>query len=190
MDTHSIMIVGVGGQGSLLASKLLGRLLINEGFDAKVSEVHGMSQRGGAVVTYVRCGAKVHSPIVDQGQAELLVSFELLEAARWLELLAPGGTVVTNTQQINPIPVIMGVAEYPENLVEKFEATGAKVDAIDALTLAEKAGSTKTVNIVMMGRLSKYFPFPMETWEKALEAVVPPKFLEVNRLAFKAGAIA
>ena len=190
METRNIVIVGVGGQGSLLACNLMGKALMIEGYDAKVSEVHGMSQRGGAVVTYVRCGEKVHSPIVDQGQAELLVSFELLEAARWLELLAPGGTVVTNTQQINPIPVIMGVAEYPENLLEKFEATGAKVDAIDALSLAEAAGSSKTVNIVMMGRLSKYFPFPKETCVQALEAVVPPKFLEMNRRAFEAGASA
>ena len=187
METRNIVIVGVGGQGSLLACNLMGKALMIEGYDAKVSEVHGMSQRGGAVVTYVRYGEKVFSPIVDKGQAELLVSFELLEAARWFELLAPGGTVVTNTQQINPVPVIMGAAEYPENLTGKFEKLGAKVDAIDALTLAEEAGSPKTVNIVMMGRLSKYFPFPMETWDKALEAVVPPKFLEMNKRAFELG---
>jgi indolepyruvate ferredoxin oxidoreductase beta subunit len=166
----------------------MGRALLIEGYDAKVSEVHGMSQRGGAVVTYVRYGDKVHSPIVDQGQAELLVSFELLEAARWFNLLAPGGQVVTNTQKIDPIPVIIGAAEYPGKLLEKFEAAGAKVDAIDALALAEGAGSSKTVNIVMMGRLSKYFPFPKETWERALEEVVPPKFLDMNRRAFELGA--
>jgi len=187
METRNIVIVGVGGQGSLLACNLMGKALMIEGYDAKVSEVHGMSQRGGAVVTYVRYGDKVYSPIVDKGQAELLVSFELLEAARWLELLAPGGTVVTNTQRINPIPVIMGAAEYPQNLPEKFEALGAKVDAIDALSLAEEAGSSKTVNIVMMGRLSKYFTFPNETWEKALKECVPPKFLEMNQKAFKLG---
>jgi len=166
----------------------MGRALMIEGYDAKVSEVHGMSQRGGAVVTYIRYGEKVYSPLVDNGQAELLVSFELLEAARWFELLAPGGTVVTNTQRINPIPVIMGLSEYPENLTEKFEELGAKVDAIDALELAEKAGSQKTVNIVMMGRLSKYFPFSKETWFKALDEVVPAKFLEMNRRAFELGA--
>jgi len=188
METRNILIVGVGGQGSLLASKLMGRALLIEGYDAKVSEVHGMSQRGGAVVTYVRYGDKVYSPIVDRGQAELLVSFELLEAARWLDHLAPGGQVVTNTQRINPIPVIMGAMEYPENLLEKFEATGAKVDAIDALALAEEAGSAKAVNIVMMGRLSKYFPFSKETWARALEETVPPKFLELNKRAFEAGA--
>jgi len=187
METRNIMIVGVGGQGSLLASKLMGKALLIEGYDAKVSEVHGMSQRGGAVVTYVRYGDKVYSPIVDTGQAELIVSFELLEAARWINHLAPGGQVVTNTQQIDPIPVIMGAVEYPGDLVNKMKATGAKVDAFDALALAEEAGSSKTVNIVMMGRLSKYFPFPQETWQKALEESVPPKFLEMNKKAFELG---
>jgi len=190
METRNIVIVGVGGQGSLLACNLMGRALMIEGYDAKVSEVHGMSQRGGAVVTYIRYGKKVYSPIVDQGQAELLVSFELLETARWFELLTPGGTVVTNTQQINPIPVIMGAAKYPDNLLEKFEAAGAKVDALNALALAEVAGSAKTVNIVMMGRLSNYFPFPKETWSQALETVIPLKFLEMNRRAFEAGVSA
>ena len=188
MDTRNIMIVGVGGQGSLLASKLAGRVMTNEGFDAKVSEVHGMSQRGGAVVTYVRYGDKVYSPIVDVGQAELIVSFELLEAARWLNHLAPGGMLVTNTQQIDPLPVILGGASYPENLVEKIRATGTKVDAIDALSLAVAAGSSKAVNIVMMGRLSKYFPFAKESWIKALEETVPEKFLDLNLRAFQAGA--
>lgn len=186
--TKNIVIVGVGGQGSLLACNLIGRALLLEGYDAKVSEVHGMSQRGGSVVTYVRYGDKVHSPIVDNGQAELLVSFELLEAARWFELLAPGGTIVTNTQKIDPMPVIIGAAQYPENLTEKFEQKGAKVDAIDALSLAKQAGSPKAVNVVMLGRLSKYFPFSKETWEKALEDTVPPKLLDVNRKAFALGA--
>jgi len=187
METRNIMIVGVGGQGSLLASKLMGKALLIEGYDAKVSEVHGMSQRGGAVVTYVRYGDKVYSPIVDVGQSELIVSFELLEAARWINHLSPGGQVVTNTQQIDPIPVIIGAANYPEDIVEKMKGTGAKVDAFDALALAEQAGSSKTVNIVMMGRLSKYFPFSEETWQKALEESVPPKFLEMNRKAFELG---
>jgi len=181
------MIVGVGGQGSLLASKLMGCVLLLEGYDAKVSEVHGMSQRGGAVVTYIRYGEKVYSPIIDVGQAELIVSFELLEAARWLSYLAPGGQVVTNTQQIDPVPVITGAAKYPEGLVAKMKAAGAKVDAIDALAIACGAGSSKAVNIVMMGRLSKFFPFPKETWIEALEQTVPPKYLELNRRAFEAG---
>ena len=188
MKTQNIMIVGVGGQGSLLASKLLGRLLMNEGYDTKVSEVHGMSQRGGSVVTYVRYGDKVCSPVIDKGQADFIVSFELLEAARWLGFLAPDGQVVTNTQQIDPMPVITGAASYPEMLVDKMAATGAKVDAFDALAIASEAGSAKAVNIVLMGRLSNYFRFSKEAWAKALEETVPERFLELNRRAFDAGA--
>jgi len=163
---------------------------MNEGFDAKVSEVHGMSQRGGSVVTYVRYGDKVYSPVIDEGQAEIIVSFELLEAARWLSFLAPGGRLVTNTQQLEPMPVITGAAKYPESLVDKMKAAGADVDAIDALALAEGAGSSKAVNVVMMGRLSKYFPFSQDAWARALTETVPAKFLELNRRAFEAGALA
>ena len=190
MQTKNIMIVGVGGQGSLLASKLLGRLLTNEGYDAKVSEVHGMSQRGGSVVTYVRYGEKVYSPVIDVGQADVIVAFEILEAARWLAYLAPDGQVVTNTQQIDPMPVITGAAEYPENLAEKMRDAGAKVDDIDALALANEAGSSKAVNIVMMGRLSGYFPFTEDAWMKALGETVPERFLDLNIRAFKLGALA
>ena len=187
MESKNIMIVGVGGQGSLLASKLLGHLLLSQGYDVKVSEVHGMSQRGGSVVTYVRYGDKVHSPLIDQGQADYIVSFELLEAARWLSFLKKDGQIVTNTQQIDPMPVITGAAQYPENLVEKMKATGAKVDAINCLELAEKAGSVKAVNIVLLGRLSHYFDIPEEAWMKSLEANVPAKFLEMNKKAFELG---
>ena len=155
METKNIMIVGVGGQGSLLASKLLGKLFLSRGYDVKVSEVHGMSQRGGSVVTYVRYGDKVYSPIIDKGQADFILSFELLEAARWTEYLKPGGRIVTNTQQINPMPVITGAAQYPAGLVEKMQQAGMDVDAFDALSLAEQAGSAKAVNIVLMGRLSR-----------------------------------
>ena len=131
MDTKNIMIVGVGGQGSLLASKLLGYLLLNEGYDVKVSEVHGMSQRGGSVVTYVRYGDRVASPVIDEGEADYIVSFELLEAARWLPFLKPDGQIVTNIQQIDPMPVVTGAMEYPEDLVQKMRDAGAKVDAMD-----------------------------------------------------------
>ena len=187
MKTKNIMIVGVGGQGSLLASKLLGRLLLTKGYDIKVSEVHGMSQRGGSVVTYVRYGEKVYSPIIDKGEADFIVSFELLEAARWTEYLKTGGKIVANTQQINPMPVIIGAAEYPENLLDKMKAAGIDVDALDALTLAEQAGSSKAVNLVLMGRLSKYFDISAEEWLQAIEASVPPKFLEMNKKAFSLG---
>ena len=185
--TKNIMIVGVGGQGSLLASKLLGYLLLKNGYDVKVSEVHGMSQRGGSVVTYVRCGEKVYSPIIDKGEADFIVSFEELEAARWLEYLKPGGTIVTNTQQTDPMPVITGAAAYPEGLIDKMRAAGAKVDALDALSLAEQAGSAKAVNLVLMGRLSRYFDFPEEDWQEAIRAIVPERFLEMNRKAFELG---
>ena len=187
METKNIMIVGVGGQGSLLASKLLGRLFLSRGYDIKVSEVHGMSQRGGSVVTYVRFGNKVYSPIIDKGEADFILSFELLEAARWTEYLKPGGKIVTNTQQINPMPVITGAAQYPEGLVEEMQAAGIDVDAFDALSLAEQAGSAKAVNIVLLGRLSKGFDFSPEDWDRAIELSVPPKFLELNRRAFALG---
>ena len=187
METKNIMIVGVGGQGTLLASKLLGGLLLGKGFDVKVSEVHGMSQRGGSVVTYVRWGEKVYSPIIDRGQADVILSFELLEAARWTEYLKPGGRIITNTQQINPMPVITGAAAYPEALVEKMCAAGLEVDAIDALSLAGEAGSSKAVNIVLMGRLSRWFDFTEEEWLAAIQQSVPPKFLEMNQKAFRLG---
>lgn len=190
METKNIMIVGVGGQGSLLASKLLGKLFLSRGYDVKVSEVHGMSQRGGSVVTYVRYGDKVYSPIIDKGQADFILSFELLEAARWTEYLKPGGRIVTNTQQINPMPVITGAAQYPQGLVEKMRQAGMDVDAFDALSLAEEAGSAKAVNIVLLGRLSKSFDFTRAEWEQAIQESVPPKFLELNLRAFALGASA
>lgn len=187
MKTKNIMIVGVGGQGSLLASKLLGKLLLTRGYDVKVSEVHGMSQRGGSVVTYVRFGDKVASPVIDEGEADFIVSFELMEAARWLPCLKKDGRIVTNTQRIDPMPVITGAAEYPENLVEKLRAAGAQVDALPCLELAEQAGSAKAVNIVLLGRLSHYFDLPVEAWMRALEAIVPAKFIEMNQKAFHLG---
>ena len=185
--TKNIMIVGVGGQGSLLASKLLGHLLLEEGYDVKVSEVHGMSQRGGSVVTYVRFGEKVYSPIIDKGEADVIVSFEKLEAARYAEYLKPGGRIVVNTQQIDPMPVITGAAEYPAGVLEEMVAAGAKVDAIDALSLAEEAGSSKAANIVLMARVAKYFDIPYEKWIAAIEKTVAPKFAELNKKAFALG---
>ncbi len=187
MATKNIMIVGVGGQGTLLASKLLGRLLITKGYDVKVSEVHGMSQRGGNVVTYVRYGEHVYSPIIDKGEADIILSFELLEAARWTEYLKKDGKIITNNQQVNPMPVITGAAQYPENLVEKMQALGIDVDAFDALALAEEAGSAKAVNLVLMGRISKQFDFSEEAWLSAIEESVPAKFVEMNKKAFRLG---
>ena len=187
MQTKNIMIVGVGGQGTLLASKLLGRLLLSKNYDIKVSEVHGMSQRGGSVVTYVRYGDKVYSPIIDKGEADVIVSFEMLEAARWTEYLKKGGVIITNTQQVNPMPVITGAQEYPKDLENKIKDLGINLDAIDALSLAEKAGNSKAVNIVLLGRLSKLFDFTEEEWMEAIEQSVPAKFLELNKKAFLLG---
>lgn len=188
MDTKNIMIVGVGGQGTLLASKMLGYVLLQQGYDVKVSEVHGMSQRGGSVVTYVRYGKKVYSPVIDKGEADVIISFEKLEAARWLEFLKKDGTIITNTQEVEPMPVITGAAAYPENLIEKMQAAGAKVDAKDFLSIAQEAGSAKAVNIALMGRLSTYFSeISDEQWQDAIEKIVPPKFLDLNIKAFEAG---
>ena len=183
----NIMIVGVGGQGALLASKTLGQVLLDAGYDVKVSEVHGMSQRGGSVVTYVRYGEKVYSPIVDKGEADFIVSFEMLEAARYTEYLKKDGRIVVNTQNIDPMPVITGAAEYPADLENKMKKAGFAVDAVDCLSLAEQAGTAKAVNIVLMGRLSKYMDFSEEAWLKAIEKLVKPQFLEMNKKAFMLG---
>lgn len=183
----NIMIVGVGGQGSLLASKILGKLLAEEAPDVKVSEVHGMSQRGGSVVTYVRCGERVYSPIIDKGEADFIVSFEKSEAARYLQCLAEGGTIIVNTREIDPMPVITGSAEYPHDILERLSADGVRIDALDALSAAESAGSSKAVNLVLMGRLSKYFDIAEEKWLKIIEETVPPKFAELNKKAFLLG---
>ncbi len=187
METKSIMIVGVGGQGSLLASKLLGKVLMDEGYDVKVSEVHGMSQRGGSVVTYVRFSDKVYSPIIEEGEADFVISFEKLEGARWAHCLKKGGKLIVNTQQIDPMPVITGAAVYPENILDELIAKGLDVDAIDALSLAEEAGSSKAVNVVLMGRLAKYFHIDYAKWEAALEKSVKPKFVELNKKALSLG---
>ena len=184
----SFMIVGVGGQGSLLASKLLGNILTSEGYDVKVYEVHGMSQRGGSVVTYVKCDEnKVYSPIVTAGEADFIISFEKLEAARYASYLKKDGKIIVNTQQMDPMPVIIGAAEYPEGVLEELKAKGMYIDDIDALSLAEKAGTSKAVNIVLMGRLAKYFNIPYDKWISAIEATVKPKFIELNKKAFELG---
>ena len=188
MNTKSIMIVGVGGQGTLLASRLLGAALLSEGYDVKVSEVHGMSQRGGSVVTYVKYGDKVASPIVQKGQADLILAFEQLEAARWLPFLKTDGTMIANTQQIDPMPVVMGVAEYPEGVIDALRKAGADVEEIDALPLAVEAGNSKAVNVVLIGAMAKNMQIvEKEKWIKALKESVPPKFLELNLKAFEMG---
>jgi len=184
--TKNIMIVGVGGQGTLLASRILGNTIIKEGYDVKLSEVHGMSQRGGSVVTYVKYGKKVYSPIIDKGEADIILAFELLEAYRALPYLKKGGKLIVNTQKTAPMPVITGAMEYPTD-IEKKLSDKADVLSVDALSLAKEAGNIKAVNVVLIGMLAKNSDIEYEKWVAALENTVPPKFLEVNKKAFDLG---
>lgn len=184
--TKNIMIVGVGGQGTLLASRILGNTVINEGYDVKVSEVHGMSQRGGSVVTYVKYGEKIYSPIVDRGEADIILAFEMLEAYRALPYLKKGGKMIVNDQAIDPMPVIIGAMEYPENIKDKL---ADKIDLlpVDALKLAKEAGNAKAVNVVLIGVMAKLTDIPYENWIETIKTTVPPKFLDVNLKAFDLG---
>ncbi|MBQ6908446.1 MAG: indolepyruvate oxidoreductase subunit beta [Clostridia bacterium] len=182
----SVMIVGVGGQGTLLASRILGNTVISEGFDVKVSEVHGMSQRGGSVVTYVKYGDAVFSPIIEKGEADIILAFEMLEAYRAMPYLKKGGKIIVNTQEIDPMPVITGAMEYPQN-IDKTLSEKVDVKFVDALSLAEKAGNFKAVNVVLIGVMAKSTDIPYEKWIETIKATVPPKFLEVNLKAFELG---
>lgn len=187
METKSIMIVGVGGQGTLLASRLLGNALLSKNYDVKVSEVHGMSQRGGSVVTYVKYGSKVASPIVALGEADLILSFEQLEAARWLPYLKKGGTIITNTQKMDPMPVVMGAAEYPHDILDAIRAKGVNLVAVDALSMAVEAGSAKAVNVALIGVMVRNMDLEKQVWKDTIAATVPAKFLELNEKAFELG---
>ena len=182
MKNTNIIIVGVGGQGILLTSKILGYLALDMGENVKVSEVHGMSQRGGSVITYVRIGSDVHSPLIDPGEADFVLSFEKLEALRAEYFLKKDGVLISNTQEILPMPVIMGNATYPQ-----ANPTQEKTVLLDALTLAEEAGNARAINIVLLGVLSRFMDWPQEKWENAIAACVPAKTLETNLKAFRAG---
>jgi len=182
----NIMIVGVGGQGTLLASRILGNTVINEGFDVKVSEVHGMSQRGGSVVTYVKYGDAVYSPIIGKGEADIILAFEMLEAYRALPYLKKGGKIIVNTQEIDPMPVITGAMEYPQDIAKTL-AEKADITFVNALELAEKAGNFKAVNVVLIGVMAKSTDIAYEKWVETIKQTVPPKFLEVNLAAFDLG---
>ena len=186
MMGKSIMIVGVGGQGTLLASRILGNAIISAGYDVKVSEVHGMSQRGGSVITYVKYADKVYSPIIDEGEADVVLAFELLEAYRALPYLKKGGKVIVNTQAMDPMPVIIGAMKYPENIAEKM-AKMVDVTAVDALSLAKEAGNIKAVNVVLIGFMAKATDIPYDTWIETIKTTVPAKFLDVNLKAFDLG---
>lgn len=182
----NIMIVGVGGQGTLLASRILGNTVIAEGYDVKVSEVHGMSQRGGSVVTYVKFSDKVYSPIIDKGEADIILAFELLEAYRALPYLKKNGTIIVNNQMINPMPVIIGAMEYPKN-IEKKIAEVANLKCFDAVSLAKEAGNIKAVNVVLIGVMAKNTNIAYEKWVEVIKNTVPAKLLDVNLKAFDLG---
>lgn len=185
--TRNIVIAGVGGQGTLLASKILGQCALNLGYDVKVSEVHGMSQRGGSVVTYVRYGDEVASPLIENGQADILLAFEQLECLRWLPVLRPDGVAVMSEQKIAPMPVISGIEKYPENIPQIIRDSGVKLYSCDALGIAEELGNTKAVNVVLIGLLAKHSGIPKEEFIKAIEQTVKPRFLELNLAAFERG---
>lgn len=188
MNKANILIVGVGGQGTLLASVLLGNLALKKGYDVKLSEVHGMAQRGGSVVTHVRIAEDgVNSPLIEPGEADIIIAFEELEAYRWLPYLRKEGRMYVNAQQIMPMPVIMGKAEYPERIIEKLQAYAGKVKAIDGLKLAEESGTDKAVNVVLLGAASNDMPFSDEEWLSVIEENVKPKFIDINKTAFEKG---
>lgn len=183
----SIMIVGVGGQGTLLASRILGNLLVTRGYDVKISEVHGMSQRGGSVVTYVKFGDKVQSPIIDKGEADIVLAFEELEAYRYLPYLKKGGTIICNSQNIDPMPVIIGAKQYPEDIISKLKEKNVNIVSVDADNLAMQAGNIKTVNVVLLGVLSKLTEIDEDMWVDSVKATVPQKVVDVNVKAFEIG---
>lgn len=186
MAVKNIMIVGVGGQGTLLTSRILGGITLHAGYDVKLSEVHGMAQRGGSVVTYVRYGDNVAEPIVEEGQADVLIAFEKLEALRYAHFVRKDGVIIVNDQRIDPMPVVIGKAEYPENIIETLAAK-RKVLSIDAMSEAKKLGNTKTFNVIVLGMAAKHMDFLKEDWLKVIEKTVPAKTVEINKKAFITG---
>jgi indolepyruvate ferredoxin oxidoreductase beta subunit len=188
MNTQNILIVGVGGQGTILASRVLAGVLVKQGLDVKVSEIHGMAQRGGSVVTQVRYGDKVYSPLIPRGEADVLLAFEKLEALRWLPWLRPSGRLLVNDQRLDPMPVVTGDAEYPLDACEHLLATCPDAIVTDALALATEAGNAKSVNVVLLGFLSTCLTFPQEIWLEVLKETVPARFLASNLSAFRLAA--
>lgn len=186
----NVLLVGVGGQGTILASKIFSQVLVKQDVDVKMNEIHGMSQRGGSVITHVRFGEQVYSPIVDQGEADFIIAFEELEAMRYLSYLKEGGTIIINKQQIHPASVASGKVKYPEKITERIAQLVDKTIAVDAVELAKEAGNMKAANVVLLGLLAKQLNIPVVVWEETLEEVVPPKFIQVNKKAFAAGLAA
>lgn len=184
--TKNIMIVGVGGQGTLLTSRILGRLATRAGYDVKLSEVHGMAQRGGSVVTFVRFGGKVAEPIVEEGQGDVLIAFERLEALRYLHFLKKDGVVVVNDLRIDPITVVTGAAAYPDNIIPKLKQARRTI-AVNATEEAKKLGMPKAFNIIVLGAAARHMDFAKDDWLRVIEATVPPKTVEINKKAFETG---
>lgn len=186
MSVKNIMIVGVGGQGTLLTSRILGNLAIHTGFDVKLSEVHGMAQRGGSVVTFVRYGEQVAEPIVEEGCADVLIAFERLEALRYLHFLKKDGVVIVNDWRIDPITVVTGAAQYPEGILDTLQAA-RKTVAVKATEKAIEMGAPRAFNVVVLGAAARYVGFEKEDWLKVIEQTVPSRTVEVNRRAFEEG---
>lgn len=186
MDTKNIMIVGVGGQGTLLTSRILGGITIDAGYDVKLSEVHGMAQRGGSVVTFVRYGEKVAEPIVEEGQADVLIAFERLEALRYAHFLKKDGVIIVNDQRIDPMPVVIGNATYPENIIETLSQK-YRILKVDAMEQAKDLGNPKVFNMIILGIAAQHMDFSKEQWNKVIENTVPPKTIELNKKAFDIG---
>lgn len=184
--TKNIMIVGVGGQGTLLTSRILGGIMVDAGYDVKLSEVHGMAQRGGSVVTFVRYGEEVAEPIVEEGQADVLIAFERLEALRYAHFLKKDGAIVVNDQRIDPITVVTGAAEYPEGIIEKLSKE-YNVYSVDAQSMAKEMGNSRVFNIIVLGLAAQHMDFGREEWLNVIEKTVPPKTIEINKKAFLAG---
>lgn len=182
----NIMIVGVGGQGTLLTSRILGRLATQAGYDVKLSEVHGMAQRGGSVVTFVRFGEKVAEPIVEEGQADVLIAFERLEALRYLHFLKKDGVVVVNDLRIDPITVVTGAASYPEGILETLKNSRRTI-AVNATEEAKKLGVPRAFNVVVLGAAARHMNFAKEDWLRVIETTVPPKTVDINKKAFETG---
>ena len=186
MTSKNIMIVGVGGQGTLLTSRILGKLAINAGYDVKLSEVHGMAQRGGSVVTFVRYGDKVNEPIVEEGQAGVLIAFERLEALRYLHFLKKDGVVIVNDWRIDPITVVTGVAAYPEDVIETLKEKRRAI-VVEATAGYKRLGAPNAFNIIVLGAAARHMGFEKEDWLRVIETTVPPKTIEVNKQAFEIG---
>lgn len=186
-DITNILIVGVGGQGTILASKVLAGVVQKKGYEVKIAEIHGMSQRGGSVFTQVRYGKDIASPTIPHGEADILLAFEKLEALRWLSYLKEDGRMLINDQRIDPMPVILGTAEYPSDALDIIKRKCQDVTVIDGVSVAIKAGNIKAVNMVLLGTLSNFLNFKKEVWLEVMQDTIPPKFLEVNIDAFEAG---